>query len=93
MSGNDIQTFEDLKLSNDKHVLYQKFHALDMDGLDIILGYPWLESFRRININMQKKSTKLSYRNKVTLKDITQSEVQIKFKEEKFQESHEDCCN
>jgi hypothetical protein len=28
----------------DKYVLHPDFHATDMDDMDIILGYPWMDS-------------------------------------------------
>jgi hypothetical protein len=49
-------------------VLHSDFHAIDRDNLDIVLGYPWIESMGTININVQKKFLKLWYnKNKITL--------------------------
>jgi hypothetical protein len=38
----------------DKCVLHYDFHVIDMDDVDIILGYPWMESNGTININVQR---------------------------------------
>lgn len=64
MDGKQIQVFEDLKLSMDKYVLHSDFYALHMDGMDIVLGYPWLESLGTINLNVQNKFMKLWYKRK-----------------------------
>ena len=56
----------------DKYVLHSYFHAIGLDDVDIILGYPWTESTGTININVQKKYLKLWYKkNKITLQDIS----------------------
>jgi DNA helicase IV len=56
----------------DKYVLHSDFYAMDMDEVDIVLGYPWIESMGTININVQKKNLKLWYKkNKITLKDVS----------------------
>jgi hypothetical protein len=39
----------------DKYVLHSNFHAIDMNDVDVILGYPWMESIGTININVPKK--------------------------------------
>jgi hypothetical protein len=36
----------------DKYVLHFDFHAKDMVDVDIVLGYPWMESIATININV-----------------------------------------
>jgi hypothetical protein len=43
----------------EKYVLHYDFHAIDMDDVDIVLGYPWMNSVGTININVQKKFLKL----------------------------------
>jgi hypothetical protein len=56
----------------DKYVLHSYFHATYMDDLDIVLGYPWIESVGTININVQKKFLKLWYKKKkITLQDVS----------------------
>ncbi|KAH9306538.1 hypothetical protein KI387_010942, partial [Taxus chinensis] len=93
MDGKHIQVFEDLKLSTDKYVLHSDFYALDMDGMDIVLRYPWLETLGTININVQKKFMKLWYkRKKITLQDITLSKEKSNVKldhEDEFEDGEE----
>jgi hypothetical protein len=48
----------------DKYVLHSYFHAIDMDGVDIVLGYPWMDSICIVDINVQKNFLKLSYKKK-----------------------------
>ena len=56
----------------DKHVLHSDFYASDMANVEVVLGYPWMESVGTININVQKKFLKLWYKNKkITLQDIS----------------------
>jgi hypothetical protein len=43
----------------DKYVLHSDFYAMDMDEVDIVLGYPWIESVGTINISVQNKFLKL----------------------------------
>jgi len=50
------------------YVFPSYFHAIDMDDLDIILGYPWMDLVGTININVKKKIMKIWYKkNNVTL--------------------------
>jgi hypothetical protein len=52
-------------------VFHSIFHTIDMDGVNIILGYPWMDSIGTININAQKMFLKLWYKKtKITLHDI-----------------------
>jgi hypothetical protein len=44
-----------------KNVLHSNFYAINMDDVDIILGYPWMDSIVKVNINVQKKFLKLWY--------------------------------
>jgi hypothetical protein len=62
VEGETIQIFKYLKLTMDKYVLHSDFHAIDMNDVDIILGYPWMESIGIININVQKKFIKIWYK-------------------------------
>ena len=50
-----------VQIYKDKYVLHLDFHAIDMDDVDIIFGYPWMDSTSTININVQKKFLKLWY--------------------------------
>jgi hypothetical protein len=40
VEGERVQLFKDLKITIDKYVLQSNFRAIDMDDVDIILGYP-----------------------------------------------------
>jgi hypothetical protein len=64
VEGENVQIFKDLKITMDKYVLHSDFYAMDMDEVDIVLGYPWIESVGTININVQKKFLKLWYKKK-----------------------------
>ncbi|KAH9316629.1 hypothetical protein KI387_025256, partial [Taxus chinensis] len=62
------------------------FYVINMDIMDIVLGYPWLEILGTININVQKKFMKIwCKRKKVTLQNIILSKEQRNVKME-----HED---
>lgn len=52
MDGENVQLFKDLKLTMDKYVVHSDFYALDMKDVDIILGYPWMDSLGTINVNV-----------------------------------------
>jgi hypothetical protein len=72
--GENVQIFKDLKITMDKYVFHSDFYAMDMDEVDIVLGYPWIESVGTININIQKKFLKLWYKKKkITLQDVSLS--------------------
>jgi hypothetical protein len=58
----------------DKYVLHSYFYGMDIDEVDIVLGYPWIELVGTININVQKKFLKLWYKKKkITLQDVSLS--------------------
>jgi hypothetical protein len=59
VEGENIQICKYLKLSMDKYVLHSYFYVIDMDDVDIVFGYPWIDSVGTININVQKKFFKL----------------------------------
>ena len=72
VEGANVQIFKDLKITMNKYVLHSDFYAMDMDEVDIVLGYPWIESVGTININVQKKFLKLWYKKKkITLQDVS----------------------
>ena len=61
----------------DKYVFHGDFYASDMDNMDVVLGYPWMESMGTININVQKTFLKLWYKKKkITLQYISISHKQ-----------------
>ena len=64
VESENVQIFKDLKITMDKYVLHSDFYAMDMDAVDIVLGYPWIESVGTININVKKKFLKLWYKKK-----------------------------
>jgi hypothetical protein len=74
VEGENIQIFKDLNITMDKYVLHSDFYAMDMDEVDIVLGYHWIESVGTININVQKSFLKLWYKKKkITLHDVSLS--------------------
>jgi hypothetical protein len=40
-----VKFFKDLKLGMDKYVLHLDFYIMDMDEVDIVLGYPWIDEW------------------------------------------------
>jgi hypothetical protein len=74
VEGENVQIFKDLNITMDKYVLHSYFYVMDMDEVDIVLGYPWIESVGTININVKKKFLKLWYKKKkITLQDVSLS--------------------
>ena len=74
VEGENVKIFKDLKVRMDKYVLHSYFYVMDMDEVDIVLGYPWIESMGTIGINVQKKFLKLWYKkNKITFQDVSLS--------------------
>ena len=72
VDDKDVQIYKDLKLSMDKYVFHGDFYASDMNNMDVILGYLWMELVGTTNINVQKKFLKLWYKKKkITLQDIS----------------------
>ena len=72
VDDEDVQIYKDLKLSMDKYVLHGDFYTSEMDNMDVVLGYHWMELVGTININVQKKFLKLWYKKKkITLQDIS----------------------
>jgi hypothetical protein len=75
VEGENVQIFKDLKITMDKYVLHSYFYTMDMDEVDIVLGYPWIELVGTININVQKKFLKLWYKKKkIALQDVSLSQ-------------------
>jgi hypothetical protein len=60
-----VKIFNFLNITMDKHVLHSYFYAIDMDDVDIVLGYSWMDSVDTININVQKNFLKLWYMKKL----------------------------
>ena len=56
VDGEQVQVFKDLKITMDKYVLHFDFHTRDMQDVDIILGYPWMDPIGTINLNVQINS-------------------------------------
>jgi hypothetical protein len=74
VEGENVQIFKDLKITMDTYVLHSNFYVMGMDEVDIVLGYPWIESVGTININVQKKYLNLWYKKKkITLQDVSLS--------------------
>jgi hypothetical protein len=43
VESNDVQIFKDLNITMVKYALYSYFHAIDIDFVDVVLGYPWMD--------------------------------------------------
>jgi len=68
VEGENVQIFKDLNVTMDNYVLHSNFCAIDINVVDIILGYPWMETIGTVNINLEKEFVKLWYKKiKVTL--------------------------
>ena len=52
VDDENVQVFKDLKVTMDKYVLHSNFYIIDMDDVDVVLGYPWMDSIGTININV-----------------------------------------
>ena len=64
MDGENVQIYKNMKVTMDKYIFCSYFYALDMDEVDVILGYPWMDSIGTINISVQKKLLNLCYKKK-----------------------------
>jgi hypothetical protein len=64
VDGENVQVFKDLNISMDKYVFHSNFHVIDMDNVDVVLGYPWMDLIGIISINVQKKFLKQWYRKR-----------------------------
>ena len=52
----------------DKYVLHFDFYVMDMIDVDVIFGYPWMESIGVVNTNVENKFMKFWYeKKKITL--------------------------
>ena len=48
-----------------------------MDDVDVVLGYPWMDSVGIVSLNMQKYFLKMWYKKtKITLQDISLSKLE-----------------
>jgi len=89
VDNENVQVYKDLKLSMDKYVLHYDFYTSTMDNIDVVLGYPLMESMGTVNINVQKKIMKLWYKKKkITLQDIS-IKTQAKTMEAEAQSSND----
>lgn len=61
VDGENVQILKYLKLTMEKCVLHSDFYSLDMEVVDVILGYPWMDSSGTIYINLEKKILKIWY--------------------------------
>jgi hypothetical protein len=50
VEGENFQIFKYLKIT-----MHSSVHAIDMVDVDIVLGYPWMESIDIVNINVKNK--------------------------------------
>ena len=71
VDGETMEIFELLNVSMGNNVFHSNFHVQDMDNVDMVLHYPWLDSVGTVNLDVQKKFLKLWYKkNEITLQDI-----------------------
>jgi len=59
VNDEDVQVYKYFKISMDKYVFQGDFYTSEMDNMDVVLGYPWMESVGTINTNLKKKFLKL----------------------------------
>jgi hypothetical protein len=72
VEGENVQIFKVVKIIMDTYVLHSNFNAIDMDDIDIVVGYSWMNLVGTISINVQNNFLKLWYKkNKITLYDIS----------------------
>jgi hypothetical protein len=58
----------------DKYVLHYYFCVINMNDVDVILRYPWMELVGIVNANVPKKFIKLWYnKKKIALQDVSLS--------------------
>lgn len=43
VDDKDVQVYKDLKISMDTYVLDGDFYTSEMDNMDVVFGYPWME--------------------------------------------------
>ena len=68
VDGETMQIFKNLKVSMGNYVLHSNFQAKDMDNVDMVLSYPWMDLVGTINLNVKNIFLKLWYKkNKLTL--------------------------
>jgi hypothetical protein len=44
VEGENVLNFKYFNITMDKYVFNSHFYVIDMDDVDIILGYPWMAS-------------------------------------------------
>ena len=64
VGGENVQFFKDLKVTIDKYVFHSNFISLYMDVVDVVLGYPWMDSVGTVNLHVQNKFLKLWYKKR-----------------------------
>jgi len=52
VDNENVQIYKDLKLSMNKYVFHCDFYTSYMDYMDVVFGYPWMESVGTVNINV-----------------------------------------
>jgi hypothetical protein len=56
VDGETMELFRDLKVSMGNYVLHWNFHTKDIDNVDRVLGYSWMDLVGTFNLNVQKKN-------------------------------------
>jgi hypothetical protein len=72
--GNEQYEIKDLQLTIDDYKFISQFNVTTMyrEGVNIILGSPWIETLGTFILNMKKKFLSFSYKKKkITLQDVT----------------------
>ena len=64
VDGETFQIFKDLNIIMDKDELHSYFYGLYIDDVDVILGYPWMQSVGTINNNVETKFLNIWYKKK-----------------------------
>jgi hypothetical protein len=74
VEGGNIQNFKYLKITMDKYVLHFDFHCIYVKDVDVIIGYPWMESIGTVNVNVKNTFINIWYKkNKIALHDVSLS--------------------
>ena len=50
----NVQVVKNINITIDKYVLHSSFYVVNINDVDIVLGYPWMDSVGTVNINVKK---------------------------------------
>ena len=54
IEGEEVQFFKYLKVSMNKYVLHSYFYSTDIDDVNIVLGYHWMDLVGKLILMCQK---------------------------------------